>query len=587
MHPRLVPLMSAALLVTAAACSSSTEGSARIRVDQLGFVTDGVKHAYLMAADAPESFRVVAESGTVVLESAPSSTAARWSDAYPAVRVLDLTAVTTPGQYRVEAAGAVSPPFRIDAAQALFAGPVADTARFFVTQHDTAHTADRAADVYAAPRYDPDGKTLLDPALTKVGGPVDVSGGWFDAGDFLKFTHTTSYATAQLLLAQRDSPVHSDAVAAEARYGLDWLGRVWDGSTLYAQVGIGAGNEGVLTDHDVWRRPQDDDALDVAPGDPKYHVKHRPVFRANEPGTPVSPNLAGRVAAAFALSAQVAPDPTSARRSLDTAATLFAKADTSGAPLVTAFPRTFYPETAWQDDLEFAAVELALAGRTLGDPRSADWQTAAARWATAYLDSDTRGTLGLADVSALAHADLARISDGPLKERLVTDLERQLDEGVSRAAKDPFGAGAVYTEFDSVPHTFGLVITAALHHSVTGDSRYDAFGTTQRGWALGANAWGSSFVIGIGTTFPRCPEHQGANLTGDTPTGAVVNGPNAATQFTELNAFEGMKPCTVNDFEPYDGHDARYVDHVGAWQSVEPAIDFTSTGLLAFALSAR
>jgi len=328
--------MAAALLVTAAACSSSTEGSARIRVDQPGFVTDGVKHAHLMAADAPESFRVVAENGTVVLESAPSSTAARWNDAYPAVRVLDLTAVTTPGRYRVEATGAVSPPFRIDTAPALFAAPVADTARFFVTQHDTAHTADRAA-----------------------------------------------------------------------------------------------------------------------------------------------------------------------------------------------------------------------------------------------------------DVSALAHADLARISDGPLKERLVADLERQPDEGVARAAADPFGAGAVYTEFDSVPHTFGLVITAALHRAVTGDTRYDAFGTTRRGWALGANAWGSSFVVGIGTTFPRCPEHQAANLTGDTPTGAVVNGPNAATRFTELNAFEGMKPCAVTDFAPYDGHVARYLDHVGAWQSVEPAIDFTSTGLLAFALSTR
>jgi hypothetical protein len=65
-----------------------------------------------------------------------------------------------------------------------------------------------------------------------------------------------------------------------------------------------------------------------------------------------------------------------------------------------------------------------------------------------------------------------------------------------------------------------------------------------------------------------------------------VNGPNAATRFAELNAFDGMKPCTVEGYEAYDGREARYVDHVGAWQSVEAAIDFTSTGLLAFALSA-
>ncbi|GAA3084053.1 hypothetical protein GCM10020000_82870 [Streptomyces olivoverticillatus] len=52
------------------------------------------------------------------------------------------------------------------------------------------------------PAYDSDERQLLAP-LTPVGGPVDVSGGWFDAGDFLKFTHTASYSTASLLLAQR------------------------------------------------------------------------------------------------------------------------------------------------------------------------------------------------------------------------------------------------------------------------------------------------------------------------------------------------------------------------------------------------
>ncbi|HWO67472.1 MAG TPA: glycoside hydrolase family 9 protein, partial [Umezawaea sp.] len=415
MFERRVPLIAVAVLVTAAACSSPPEGSARIRVDQVGFVTDETKHAYLMSSSGASSFRVLDDSGAQVLDGAPSSTAARWNDGFPDVRVLDLSAVTKPGRYRVEAAGAVSPAFRVDAPAALFTGPVTDTLAFFATQHDTAHLADRTADVYAPPRYDEDGKELLDPALTRIGGPVDVSGGWFDAGDFLKFTHTTSYATAQLLLAQRDSAARSDALAAEARHGLDWLGRMWTGEVLYAQVGIGAGNDGVLTDHDVWRRPQDDDALDVSPGDPKYHVKHRPVFPANSPGTPVSPNLAGRVTAAFALSAQVDTDPVRARRSLDVAADLFSKADTGGGPLVTAFPKNFYPEVGWQDDLEFAAVELALAGRALGDPRAGRWQEEAVRWATAYLDSPALGTSGLADVSAMAHADLARITDGPFR----------------------------------------------------------------------------------------------------------------------------------------------------------------------------
>jgi len=109
---------------------------------------------------------------------------------------------------------------------------------------------------------------------------------------------------------------------------------------------------------------------------------------------------------------------------------------------------------------------------------------------------------------------------------------------------------------DSVPHAFGLVITADLYRSVTGDGRYNAFGTAQRGWVLGANAWGS-FVVGVGEVFPLCPEHQEANLIGVVPTGTVVNGPNAAGRFAELNAFAGMKPCAVEGFEAFDGQGAR------------------------------
>ena len=37
---------------------------------------------------------------------------------------------------------------------------------------------------------------------------------------------------------------------------------------------------------------------------------------------------------------------------------------------------------------------------------------------------------------------------------------------------------------------------------------------TQRNWVLGDNAWGSSFIVGAGSTFPYCMQHQVANLAG-------------------------------------------------------------------------
>lgn len=398
---------------------------------------------------------------------------------------------------------------------------------------------------------------------------MNVSGGWFDAGDFLKFTHTAAYSVSALLLAQRESRGGPE-LAAETAYGMDWLDRMWDdrSGTLYAQVGIGAGNESVRSDHDVWRLPEHDDIV-------------RPVFRAADPGAPISPNLAGKVTAALALAAQLDTGD-SARRKLDKAAKLYAQADRSPGELVTAFPHAFYPESSWQDDMEFAAAELALAGKALGDPRTDGWIADAARWASLYLESGTKGTLGVGDVSALAHADLNRLKPDA---SLVRYLVRQLDEGQARAGKDPFQAGASYTDFDSVPHTFGLATTARLYQRATGSDTYGAFATRQRNWVLGANAWGSSFVIGVGKLFPKCPEHQYANLTGQVITSAAVNGPNAAEKFAELNRFPTMRPCTVPDFARFDGQGARYLDDVGAWQSVEPADDFTATALLYFAVA--
>ncbi|MGI5500359.1 glycoside hydrolase family 9 protein [Lentzea sp. CA-135723] len=597
-------------LLTATACGSPRTGAeqAVIRVDQVGYAPHEAKHAYLMAklpVDKAE-FRVVDRAGRTVLSGVAGARERPWNSTFRTVRVLDLSALHAPGSYHVEVSGTASgrsPEFRVAAAKDLFDPLAADNVRFFRSQRDGAdvdetllhrkpsHLADRAAEVYAPPRIDMEAHRLLDQELTRTGGPVDVEGGWFDAGDFLKFTHTTSYSTAQLLLAQRDGTGGS-ALAAEARHGIDWLARMWTGDVLYAQVGIGVGNETVRTDHDVWRLPEDDDRLDAPPGSPDHHVKHRPVFPASRPGEPVSPNLAGRVAAAFALSAQVNAQADRARavEHLGIAAQVYARADRGPAALVTAYPPEYYPESSWLDDLEFGATELALAARALGDSRADDWTAEARQWAERYLDSDSRGPAGLADVSAMAHADLAGLVDQQQRERLVDDLRRPLRAAASTAGDDPFRAGVSYVDFDSVPHAFGLVISGLLNRKLTGDRAFDDLVTWQRNWALGANPWGVSFVVGAGSASVRCPSHQVANLTAEVPVGAVVNGPNGAQHFEELNAFPALRACPADGTNPYaefDGNGARFLDHAGAWASAEVAIDFTSTALLAFTLAAQ
>jgi endoglucanase len=615
--------LTAAFIVATLPADAAVSGV--VRVDQVGFLAGESKQAYLMttAKVSGARFEVIDSSGAPAL-SGPVEAASRgsWNRAYPAVYPISLDRLSKPGSYRIRVSGAVSassPVFKVLDAAKLYGGLVADGVSFFQTQRDgrdviagalgrqPAHLGDADASVYETPGFATD-DIIADRDLTKIGGPVDVEGGWYDAGDYLKFTHTTAYAVAVLFAAQRAlGSAAPSALDTEAHFGADWLGKMWDESsrTLYLQVGIGSGNSaGTFTgDHDLWRLPQEDDA-DISWKD-RYAAAHRPVFQAAGPGAKISPNLAGRVSAAFALAAQVdaARDPSKAAAEFEAATSLYAQAATDDppSPLVTALPNAFYPEDTWHDDMEFGAAEIALAAQKLGKP-SAGYLSDAATFAKGYLASETGDTFNLYDTSALAHADLIQALKNAgdpsglavTAGALVADLKRQVRSGAERARSDIFHAGGVYTDFDVDSHTFGLLATEALYRQAGGDTSFTEFATQQRNWLLGANAWGTSFMIGEGSTFPTCPQHQVSNLRASTDgsapvlTGAVVNGPNDPDQFSGgLGDYQdGMVKCPSggDEFKDFTGHGGRYVDDVRSWQTSEPAIDMTGSAIIGAAL---
>ncbi len=298
-------------------------------------------------------------------------------------------------------------------------GPDTDAA---VLDRQPANLTDARAYVYADPRYD-DNDNLLG-SLRRVGGPVDVSGGWFDAGGgYEKFAYTASYADALMLIAARDNPGEYPALLPEAEFGLQWIGKLWNPAqkVMYVQVGIGNGNASntIQGDYNFWFLPQAEDRMNVSPGGnpgpTAYYVKYRPVFEAAPPGQPVSPDLAGRFAADFALGAQLAAagdDAAQAQHLLALARGVYAMAKTTDVgQIVTAFPHDYYPGTEWKSDMLWGAAEIALADEATGAPaarQQADLATAA-RWARAYIaqghpaDGDT---FNLYDNGAVAEAEL-------------------------------------------------------------------------------------------------------------------------------------------------------------------------------------
>ena len=593
-----------------------------VRVNQVGFTPAAAKRAVVMApaAAAGMPWHVVDAHGATVLAGKLGSALPAWNANFRYEYGVDLTSLTKPGTYRILVGSQVyasSPLFRIAPGHALYAPLVNNALRFYLAQRDGAgvdpkvldrqpsHLTDRSATAYLPPVYTPQ----LQPLVPVGGAPVDVEGGWFDAGDYLKFVQTASYTDAVLLIAARDN----GAAQSESRYGTDWLQKMWDDHTrtLYYQVGIGNGGNGIVSDHDIWRLPQADDQLNVSPGDPEYYIKYRPVFRAGPPGSPVSPNLAGRLAADFGLCYQVwyATSPAYADRCLLAGEHVLALARTTNVGrLLTASPHGYYPEEEWKSDMALGATELARA-LELGDAPAglpvsspSPYLHQAAHWAAQYLTSRLGDTdsLNLYDVSALADYELvqAMVADpgaGTLpitRTQLIGGMAAQLAAGQTRAAGDAFRFGMGYGGGDSTPHALGYAVTASLYQQLTGSTAYSAFGQEQLDWVLGDNAWGSSFIVGAGSTFPECMQSQVANLSGSLDgqaplmLGATVDGPEPKGDFSGLGIPAGALHCPVvpgNPFKPYDGQGDRYLDNVISWPSVEPTDDYTVLGLLLFA----
>ena len=625
--------LAAAVIPLTTAQAASVTGE--LRTDQVGYANHDTKIAYLMAGKAVsgETYRVLDSHGRTVAQGAVGKASrGSWNAAYPDVYPVDFSRVTRSGSYRVVVSGPVkasSDSFRVESSSALYGTLVADGVNFYQNQRDGAHVLkgaldrkpshlnDARATVYKLPHFDvnsDNGDIIKDSALTRISGaaPVDVSGGWFDAGDYLKFTFTTAYADDLLFASARalghDAPA---SLTAEAQFGNDWLNKMWNPATktLYLQVGIGSGDaKGTFYgDHDLWRLPQVDDS-DNTPAD-RYAAKNRPVFEAAAPGAKISPAIVGRVAASFALAAQTdaaAGRTAKARTELADATSLYSMADTDPkGGLVSAAPSSYYPESIWHDAMELGASEIALAEQSLGRPRAAyrPYLVQAATWARDYLAGDAgKDTLNLYDVSALAHADLAtalvragnRSGTGLAVSRadLVGDLRAQVARAAETSSADIFRAGGDYTNFDVDSHSFGFISTEALYRKVSGDRSYQAFAGEQRAWLLGGNAWGTSFMVGAGTTFPDCTGSQIPNLSGSLngrgpiDVGAVVNGPNSTDIFSDGlgDLQDGTRKCEKDSFTAFTGHGSEYVDDVRSWQTSEEALDMTGSAILAGAL---
>ena len=629
-------LRSPSLIILLAASSVTAWGSAFVRVNQVGYVSGASKRAYLMASgtETGATFVIKNSSGSTVFgPAAIGANLGSWSSTYPDIYALDFDSFVTAGTYTISVSGSIaatSPSFKIDSAANIYSSPLANSLFYYENERDgpnfissplrtaAGHLNDQNAKVYLTPSFTHNDSAG---ALTPTGAVIDASGGWWDAGDYMKFVQTHTYTVAMMLVGVRDFPNQMGTGSTtsnftnEAKFGLDWLQKMWSDSnqTLYYQVAVASGGHNYVGDHDIWRLPQVDDTYQGCVA-PFQFICNRPVFinTAGGSGAKISPNLAGRLAADFALCYKVfaSSNASYANQCLTSAEHVFDLANTApSGNLLTAGPFDFYPETEWRDDLELGATELYFAVQSCGTSCPINLHPAsfylqqAATWANAYITgpNDAKDTLNLYDVTGLAHYELYRaisLAGNPsglatTQAALLADLQKQLNNAIAQGATDPFGFGFPWATYDTTSHGAGLAVMGAEYNNLNGPALNNAtspavFANRQLANILGANAWGTSLIVNDGSTFPLCMQHQVTNLVPTPPngppflSGAAVEGPNSFAAKGTLTNMVACPPNGVDQFAQFNGRTAVYQDKVQSFSTVEPAIDLTASSFLAF-----
>lgn len=402
----------------------------------------------------------------------------------------------------------------------------------------------------------------------------DLTGGFYDAGDHVKFGLPMAFSLTMLAWGGIEYP----AAYAETnqlaplldvlKWGADYLMRCHvrhlDGSTaaFYGQVGDGN------VDHAYWGRAESMAML-------------RPSFKidAANPGS----DLAAETAATLAATAMLfqTSQPAYAAQLIDHAEALYAFADSHRGKYSDSIPNAagFYNSwSGYQDELTWGAIWLH---RATGN---ADY-LAKAKTEYAALSGGGAGNhpyqWGLSwDDKKYGCYVLMAMLDGGAAYR--ADAERWLDYwtvGVNgqQVARTPGGL-AWLDQWGALRYAANTAFCAGLYadHVSNPAGRYSNFARSQIEYALGANPAGRSYVCGFGVNPPFNPHHRNshASVTNDISSpasnrhvlfGALVGGPDANDAYADVRTDYVKNEVAMDYNAGFTGAVARLYEDFGGY----------------------
>lgn len=541
---RVSIILSMVVIFSLPSCSLNlnAEPEIYIRFNQLGYFPNDIKTAVILSYNKLEGKSIYIynnkRKGKIFTTKFGNNLGAYGN--FPFTYTIDFSSVKSTGEYYFKYARQSSYTFRIS--ENIYNGLADSLLQFFRIQrcgytdpflHKVCHNSDATSII--------DGKQTI--AKT-----IDVTGGWHDAGDYVKFLNTTAVATYLLLFSYEFDPVKfgfdtnnngTPDILEEAKVGLDWMLRsYYTKNKLVTQVQD-------LRDHEVgWRLPEED------------------TLGFDRPGfVGIGKNLIGIYTATMALASRIWNDKFHylefSNQCLNTAENLYSirnqvqDVDSSGSGM--------YLDKNYEGKLALGAVELYMTTfktNYLNDATSLADQAGSDYW------------WSWGNLNSLAHYRLAKFIP-----RFTDFIVKNLEEFNKKKKQNLFEKGTDLTWGTNVT-LLGITLQNILYKKLTNDSRFDSVAFSQRDYILGKNPWGVSFISGFGKNFTKNFHNQISYIKGRLP-GGFSAGP-ATKAFVDKAKINYEKPDKYLKFQTENDY---YRDDRMDYITNEPTITGNATAI--------
>lgn len=555
-----------------------------IRVNQVGYLTDEPKTALAFSKEnfTDKTFEIIdAKTGKRVYGPAKlGEKTGVWGD-FQYHYKLDFSDFKKSGKYNLKITGT-------DVVSQLF--PVGD--HVYENYHESVITYMQQQRCGYNPFFDEvchskDGRTMYGPMPDST--YIDVSGGWHDAGDHLRYLMTSGNSVCRLLFSYKENkgkfqdqvnklgqpfPNGIPDVLDEAKWGLDWMLKMHpQPNQLFHQVADDR-------DHIGFKLPYLDSAdYDWGKGEYRtaYYASGKPQGLGKYQNTSTGiANLAGRYAAAMAMAYDIwkndLKDPLFAEICKKAGIEVYEMGlkqpgCQEGTPHLAEYR---YQEVSWADDMEWGAAELFKITKDkkyLKDAVKFSKEANTFGW----MGADTAKHYEMYPFMNMGHYSLWEVADKKTQKTLIGYYQENIEAVKKRADKNAYGIGIPFI-WCSNNLAAAFVTQCLLYEKMTGDRQYHELMQAHRDWLLGRNPWGCTQIIGIPEygEYPHYPHTPTTLFTKELIVGGLNDGPVYATIYNNLKGVRLTRPDKYAEFQ---SGIAVFHDDIWDYSTNEPTLD--------------